>query len=53
MLDRLRAKAFYSAPANYGAAFTSVWDEHGRNRIMGLTIEQIQQVMAERGLLYE
>lgn len=53
MLDRLRAKAFYSAPANYGAAFTSVWDEHGRNRIMGLTLEQIQQVMAERGLLYE
>ncbi len=53
MLDRLRAKAFYSAPANYGAAFTSVWDEQGKNRVLGLTIEEVEQTMAERGLLYE
>lgn len=53
MLDRLRAKAFYSTPANYGAAFTSVWDEQGRNRILGLTLEELEQTMAERGLLYE
>lgn len=53
MLDRLRAKAFYSAPANYGAAFTSVWDERGKNRTLGLTLEEVEQVMAERGLLYE
>ncbi|MFW5936716.1 MAG: CoA transferase subunit A [Desulfosalsimonas sp.] len=53
MLDRLRAKPFYSAPANYGAAFTSLWDENGKNRILGLTIEEVEQVMAERGLLYE
>lgn len=53
MLERLRAKAFYSAPANYGAAFTSVWDENGRNRLFGLTLEEVEKVMAERGLLYE
>lgn len=53
MLDRLRAKAFYSAPANYGAAFTSVWDENGKNRVLGLTLEEVEAVMAERGLLYE
>jgi glutaconate CoA-transferase subunit A len=49
----LRAKAFYSAPANYGAAFSSVWDEAGRNRVLGLTLEEIEQKMAERGLLHE
>lgn len=53
LLDKLRAKAFYSAPANYGAAFTSVWDENGKNRVLGLTLEEIEQVMEERGLLYE
>ncbi|MBR9981625.1 MAG: CoA transferase subunit A [Desulfatitalea sp.] len=53
MMDKLRAKAYYSAPANYGAAFTSVWDETGHNRVLGLTLEQIETVMAERGMLYE
>lgn len=53
MLDRLRAKAYYSAPANYGAAFTSVWDEEGRNRLFGLTLEEVEKVMVEKGLLYE
>jgi glutaconate CoA-transferase subunit A len=53
LMDKLRAKAFYSAPANYGAAFTSVWDETGRNRLLGLTLEEIEQKMAERGLLHE
>lgn len=52
-LENLRAKAFYSAPANYGAAFTSVWDEADRNRVLGLTLEEIEAAMAERGLLYE
>ncbi|MDA8137295.1 MAG: hypothetical protein M0036_01475 [Desulfobacteraceae bacterium] len=53
MLDRLRAKAYYSAPANYGAAFTSVWDEAGRNRVFGLTLEEVEEVMEKKGLLYE
>lgn len=53
MLDALRAKAYYSAPANYGAAFTSGWNENGQSRSFGLTLEEIEQVMEERGLLYE
>ena len=52
-LERLRAKAFYSAPANYGTAYTSLWDENGRNRVLGLTLEEVEREMAERGLLYE
>jgi glutaconate CoA-transferase, subunit A len=53
MLDKLRAKAFYSVPANYGAAFTSAWDENGKERSMGLTLAQIERHMKERGMLYE
>ena len=53
MLDRLKAKAYYSAPANYGAAFTSAWDERGRERSMGLTLPEIEKQLAERGMLYE
>ena len=29
-LDEIRARPFYSAPANYGSAFTSRWDKDGR-----------------------
>ena len=53
MIDKLRAKAFYSSPANYGAAFTSAWDENGKERSMGLTLSEIETSMAERGMLYE
>lgn len=53
MLDKLRAKSFYSTPANYGAAFTSAWDENGKERSMGLTLPEIEERLAERGMLYE
>lgn len=52
-LDGIRAKAFYSAPANYGAAFTSIWDEDGRERNMGVTIEEFEKFLKEKGALYE
>ena len=52
-LDQLRSKPFYSTPANYGAAFTSVWDEKGRERAMGLTLKELEARLEERGLLYE
>ena len=29
-LDRFRAKSYYSAPADYGVAFSSGWDTNGR-----------------------
>ena len=52
-LHALKARAFYSAPANYGSAFTSVWDEHNRERTMGLTLEELEKFMKEKGVLYE
>ncbi|HMK65226.1 MAG TPA: CoA-transferase [Thermodesulfobacteriota bacterium] len=52
-LNNLRARPFYSAPANYGAAYTSVWDEDGRERTMGITLTELEQIMREKGVLYE
>ena len=52
-LDQLRSKPFYSVPANYGAAFTSVWDEQGRERSMGLTLNELEAHLTESGVLYE
>lgn len=52
-LTGLRAKSYYSAPANYGAAFTSSWDEEGKERSMGITLDEMEKIMKERGLLYE
>ena len=53
ILDGIKAKAFYSAPANYGSAFTTRWDREGRERNMGLTMEELEKTLKERGKLYE
>ena len=53
LMNSIKARAFYSAPANYGAAFTSVWDEHNRERTMDVTLEELEHVMKEKGVLYE
>jgi glutaconate CoA-transferase subunit A len=53
LLDNIRCKPFYSAPANYGAAFYSRWDWEGRERAMGLTLAEFEQTLRERGKLYE
>lgn len=52
-LDSIRAKAFYSAPANYGTAFTSSWDEEGRARNLGVTMEEFEKFLKEKEALYE
>ena len=52
-LDELRAKPFYSAPANYGSAFTSRWDREGKERSMGVTLPQLEKLLKERGKVYE
>lgn len=52
-LNDLKARPYYSAPANYGAAFTSVWDEEGKERTMGISLEELEQIMKEREVLYE
>ena len=51
-LQKLKAKPFYSAPANYGAAFHSTWDPDGKDRITGLTMAEIENLLEERGLLH-
>ena len=53
MLNSIKARAYYSAPANYGSAFSTVWDEQKRERTMGVTLEELEQIMKEKGVLYE
>jgi glutaconate CoA-transferase subunit A len=53
LLDELRARPLYSAPANYGAAFTSRWDQKGRERSMGVTRKQLDELLKERGKMHE
>jgi glutaconate CoA-transferase subunit A len=52
-LNDLKAKPFYSAPANYGSAYTSPWDENNRHRILGLTLEEFEEALKAGGKLYE
>lgn len=49
-LNSLKAKDYFSAPANYGSAFSSPWDENNRERSMGITLEEVETLMEERGL---
>ena len=42
-LDGIRCKPYYSAPANYGSAFTSRWDKDGRERAIGMTLAEFEQ----------
>jgi glutaconate CoA-transferase subunit A len=52
-LNALKARAYYSAPANYGSAFSSVWDGEGKERTLGMTLEELEQIMKEKGVLHE
>ncbi len=52
-LQKLKAKPLYSAPANYGSAYHSPWDENNKDRAMGMTLEEIETLMETKGLLYE
>ncbi len=48
-LNAIRARAFYSAPANYGSAFTSCWDENGKERTMGVTLDELTAIIEHGG----
>ena len=52
-LDKIRAQEYYSTPVNYGSAFTSPWDSENKERVVGLTLEEIEKLMEERGMLNE
>jgi glutaconate CoA-transferase subunit A len=51
-LYSIKAKPYYSAPANYGSAFSSPWDENGRERFTGHSLEELEKIMEERGIYY-
>lgn len=53
MLEDLRAKDYFSAPANYGSAFTSAWNHDGTARGLGVTLEELESIMSERGLFHD
>lgn len=52
-LQKLKAKPLYSAPANYGAAYHSPWDENNKDRAMGMSLEEIETLLETKGLLYD
>jgi glutaconate CoA-transferase subunit A len=52
-LNAIKAKPFYSAPANYGSAYVSPWDENNRHRTLGLTMGEFEEKLKEGGKLYE
>ena len=52
-LNALKAKPLYSAPANYGSAHTSSWNADGRHRNLGVTIDELEQMLRQRGRLHE
>ncbi len=49
ILKRLQADQYLSAPINYGSAYLSIWDPEGRERATGLTLQEIEKILAERG----
>jgi glutaconate CoA-transferase subunit A len=52
-LQKLVAKPFYSAPANYGSAFHTTWDQNNKDRATGMTMAEIENLLEEKGLLYD
>lgn len=51
--DRLRARPYYSAPVNYGSAFTSMWDHQEKMQLFELTRGEFEKLLEERGLLID
>ncbi len=52
-LDNLKAKPYFSAPVNYGSAYKDSWNYDGTERGMGVTMEELENIMEERGLYHE
>jgi len=52
-LNRYVTKSYYSAPANYGVAFESGWDENGLALKLGVDMKGLEQLIVERGELVD
>lgn len=48
-LNQFRAKSYYSAPANYGVAFESGWDIHGKSINLGVDMDGLEALIAKEG----
>jgi len=48
-LTRVRAKSYYSAPANYGIAQDSGWDPNGLAWELGVDMEGLERLIEEKG----
>lgn len=53
MLNRYHARSYYSAPANYGIAFQSGWDNNGISNDLGVDMEGLERLIAEKGELID
>lgn len=51
MLHRYHAKSYYSAPANYGVAFESAWDNSGLSLDLGVDKDGLEMLIEQRGEL--
>ena len=49
VLDRFKARSYYSAPANYGIAFESGWDTNGNAIALGVDMAGLEKLIAEKG----
>jgi glutaconate CoA-transferase subunit A len=52
-LDRFKARSYYSAPANYGVAFSSGWDNPWFGPEFGGGHERIGTIDEEKGELVD
>lgn len=50
-LNRYTAKSYYSAPANYGIAFESGWDQSGLALKLGVDMKGLEQLIEAKGEL--
>jgi glutaconate CoA-transferase subunit A len=49
MLNRYLARSFHSAPANYGIPFQSGWDNNGISNDLGVDMQGLEKLIAEKG----
>ena len=48
-LNLYSARSYYSAPADYGVAFESAWDADDRSLDLGVDMEGLEKLIAEKG----
>jgi glutaconate CoA-transferase, subunit A len=52
-LNTMKAKPFMSASADYGFPFTQVWDKNDHSEQLGMTMEEFEKLLDEKGVLID